>query len=147
VEPEEGYSRELCSVQAPKDQDWEALAESAFEPYPGCDTLMKIFQHHVKNSPKNQFLGTREKLSEGFGQYQWLTFEEVDVNARNLARGIMKLDLCPEVEGEDTTWRFCGNWSRNRQEWLTVMLANMHHKTTTVGFYDAMNPTAVDFII
>ena len=52
VDPEEGYSRELISVKAPKDCDWEATMESSLEPYPGCDTLMKIFQHQVKNIPK-----------------------------------------------------------------------------------------------
>ena len=44
-------------------------------------------------------------------------------------------------------WRFIGIWAKNRPEWLTTLLAGMHYGITTVGFYDAMGPESVDFIL
>lgn len=40
-----------------------------------------------------------------------------------------------------------GTWARNRQEWLTTLLAGMHYNITNVGFYDAMSVNAVDYIL
>lgn len=57
------------------------------------------------------------------------------------------LGLCPDFEAEGRSWRFCGIWARNRQEWLTTLLAGMHYNITNVGFYDAMSVQAVDFIM
>ena len=61
----------------------------------------------------------------------------------------MKLNLCPEVDsGEEAgDWRFCGVWARNRWEWTCTELACMHYKITTVGFYEAMGPQQVQFIL
>lgn len=44
-------------------------------------------------------------------------------------------------------WRFMGIWMKNRAEWTTTLLANMHYKITTVGFFDAMSKEQVDFIL
>lgn len=76
-----------------------------------------------------------------------MSFADVDRNVTNLARGIMKLGFCPEREAEDRMWRFVGIWARNRQEWTTTLLAGMHYNITNVGFYDAMNVQAVDYIM
>ena len=82
-----------------------------------------------------------------FGPYEWKTFAEVGACAENLAKGLMTLNLCPEIEGEDKMWRFCGIWAKNRWEWTTTVLACMHYKITTVGFYDAMSLEQVEFIL
>ena len=68
-------------------------------------------------------------------------------NAENLAKGIMALNLCPEIEGEGKMWNFIGIWSKNRAEWTTTLLASMHYSITTVGFYDAMSAVQVEFIL
>lgn len=44
-------------------------------------------------------------------------------------------------------WRFMGVWMQNRAEWTKTELACMHYKMTTVGFYDAMGVSQVDFIL
>lgn len=59
----------------------------------------------------------------------------------------MKNNFCPEHDAEGRTWRFCGIWARNRQEWMVTLLAGMHFNITNVGFYDAMNIQAVDYIL
>jgi len=60
---------------------------------------------------------------------------------------VRHLDLAPEIEGEGRQWRFIGIWAKNRQEWVTTLIGNMYYNVTTVGFFDAMSPTQVDFIL
>ena len=106
-------------------------------------------------NPNDPFLGTRPKLSvpeadgNEFGAYTWLSYEQVDENSKNLARGLRKNNFCPEVadEFEGKHFSFCGIWSKNRQEWLTTLLGCMHYNYTVVGFYDAMGVKSVDFIL
>lgn len=129
-------------------KDWDAVLTMNAEPRPGINTIMKAFKDGVRRHPNKNFLGTRPPIDkETFGPYQWLTWTEVDTNVTNLARGIMKMNFCPEHEAEGRQWRFVGIWARNRQEWLTTLLAGMHFNITNVGFYDAMSINAVDFIL
>lgn len=64
-----------------------------------------------------------------------------------MARGARKFNLHPFVEGEGRQWRFAGIWSKNRAEWTTTHFANMYYSVTTIGFFDAMGPQSVDFIL
>lgn len=66
---------------------------------------------------------------------------------RNFAKGMMKYNLCPEIEGEGKQWRFLGIWTKNRWEWTASLIASMFYSVTTVGFYDAMSAEQVDYII
>jgi len=63
----------------------------------------------------------------------------VNNKAKGLAKGMMLKNLCPEIEGEGKMWRFIGVWAKNRWEWTNTLLAGMHYKITTVGFYDAQS--------
>lgn len=99
-------------------------------------------------------MGTRPLLPERdaqgkaqYGAYVWKTYTEVNKLVEDFAQGMMHLDLCPEVEAEGKIWRFIGVWAKNRWEWTNTLFAAMHHKTTTVGFYDAQSQEQVDFII
>jgi hypothetical protein len=47
-----------------------------------------------------------------------MTVKDVADTAHLLASGCMALDLVPEVEAEDTTYRFIGIQSKNRKEWF-----------------------------
>ena len=71
----------------------------------------------------------------------------MDEDVRNLANGMISLDLTPEVDGEGKKWRFVGMMSQNRAEWVKILLASMHYNTTTVGFYDAMSHDQVNYIL
>lgn len=135
-------------LDAPRDTDWDALLNANLEPRPGINTLMKAFQDCVRRLPNKNFLGTRAKNDDGtVGAYEWLTFTEVNNNVSHLARGLKALDLCPDFQAEGRSWRFCGVWARNRQEWMTTLLAGMHYDITNVGFFDAMGVSAVDFVL
>ena len=140
---EEGYSAELISNRVdPKFYD---DLDAAPKPKDGIHTLLDLFQKNVDDGKDDAFLGTREKLPDGkFGKYIWQSYGEVDVNKRNLAKGLMSLQLCPE---KDDGFKFCGIWAKNRWEWTTTLLGCMHYKITTVGFYDAMGTSAVEFIL
>ena len=65
----------------------------------------------------------------------------------NLAKGLMAMDLCHQIEGEEKLWRFVGIWAKNCWEWTTSLIAAMHYKITAVGFYDAMSTEQVEFIL
>lgn len=64
-----------------------------------------------------------------------------------MARGLQKLGLVSETEGEGKQWRFLGIWAKNRAEWAISTIASWYNKGTVVGFYDAMSNSAVDFIL
>ena len=115
IEQQEGYSRELVSIHAPKDTNWDQVHTSNPEPRKGINTLMKAFLDSVRTHPNKHFLGTRAKNADGtFGAYQWLSYGEVNTNVTNLARGIKKLGFCPDFQAEGRAWNFCGIWARNR---------------------------------
>lgn len=141
-----GYSRELVNIADVKITDWEKVQWQNVA-YHGADTIMKAFQRHARERPQANFLGTRQKTADGFGDYVWQSYSDVAQNIADLARGMMHFNLCPTHKAEGIEWRFCGIWARNRAEWLTTLLAGMHYKITNVGFYDAMSIQAVDYII
>jgi long-chain acyl-CoA synthetase len=59
----------------------------------------------------------------------------------------MKLDLVPTIQHEGKSWNFMGIFSKNREEWSMINLANSKTCTTTVAFYDTLGPAAVEFVI
>jgi len=144
-----GYSRELVNLHDADIEDWDKVFNmNKFHGTENINTILKSFLHHARNTPNAHFLGTRATQEEGkFGDYVWQSYSDVAKNVGNLARGMMKLGLCPVHKAEDLEWRFCGIWARNRAEWLTTLLAGMHFKITNVGFYDAMSITAIDYIV
>lgn len=67
----------------------------------GCGTYLQKFERLVSLYRDEEFLGSREKKEDGtFGDYKWLTYGDVEDLAQNLARGIRKLDLAPQREGD-----------------------------------------------
>ena len=102
----------------------------------------------MKTGRDRPYLGTRVKLNEKeFGEYEWLSFGEVETLAQKVARGIKRLELSVETEGDGRTLHFVGIWAKNRYEWLVTHLANMYYSMTSIGFFDSMGFQAVDFIL
>ena len=67
--------------------------------------------------------------------------------AQKVARGIKRLNLAVETEGDGKKWNFVGIWSKNRYEWLVTHIANMYYTMTSIGFFDSMGFQSVDYII
>ena len=96
-------------------------------------------------------MGTRQRNPDGtFGAYAWQTWGEIHEKYEAIAKGCIKLDLCPvveEIKEDGKEWRFCGIWSKNRWEWHTTMLSIMVQRATLIGFYDSMGDNQVDYCL
>jgi long-chain acyl-CoA synthetase len=139
---EPGFSRELISTSTTKILDRTDLDTLEVYDTPGVDTLFKAMQSNLERIPNNPWLGTRVG-----DHYEWMTWTECMDIAQNLSYGIMALDLCPEVEAEDQTWRFMGIQSKNRKEWVLTHCADIHQSITTVALYDTLGPEATKFVL
>lgn len=115
----------------------------------GCDTLWKCFKKSVWNSPNNPFLGRRKiiKTAHGVfrnndsftktkqGNYEWLTFLEVDEIVEAFSRTLVYRQLCPVIPSdiEDTPdLKFIGIFSENRREWYMTELSACSDSIVTV---------------
>ena len=147
-----GYSEELISDQVDH-KYYDDLWAQPSPLGPGVDTLFKVYRRNVTGSANVNFLGTREKIGTDekggtvYGEYKWTTYGDFDVTCQAFAKGLMNLDLLPEVEGEGKMWRFLGIWSKNRWEWVCGLIGCMYYSATTVGFFDAMGQEQVDYIL
>ena len=132
-----GYSRELVGVKVdPKYYD-NLEGQPIYNRQ--CKTFLEYFELHAKERANDPYLGSRVKLNaKEFGEYQWLSFGEVEEIVQNLARGMDKLKLVTETEGDGKKWQFVGIWTKNRWEWLATHIANMYYNNTTIGFFDSM---------
>lgn len=92
--------------------------------------------------PNHEFLGKK-----GAQAYDWMTYAQVESEAKRFAAGCMKLDLIPEVEGEGRKWRFIGLQSKNRREWGIAHIGNFHNNCTSVALYDTLGVEASKYVI
>ena len=110
-----------------------------------------MFLDRVADRPNNRFLGTRVKNEDGsFGAYEWMTYADVHTKYEEIAKGCKSLGLFETIPGlneDDKEWRIIGIWSKNRWEWHTTMLSAMAYRVTTIGFYDSMGESAVDYCL
>ena len=74
--------------------------------------------------------------------YKWQTWKEVEEKSRHISYGLIALNLAPDINAEDTVYRFIGIQSKNRAEWVISHLANIHQSITTVAFFDTLGPDA-----
>jgi len=98
-----GFTHELISCDTPQILDRCDLETLDALPYEGVDTLYKAFLRNVQRIPNNEFLGGRVD-----DHYEWWTFREAGELAENLSHGMIALDMVPEVEAEESKWRFVG---------------------------------------
>ena len=114
----------------------------------GCDTLWKNFKKSVWNTPNSPFLGRRKVIKTGHtfrnnenfaktkqGNYEWLTFYEVDEIVEAFSRTLIYRQLCPvipsNVEGTPDL-KFIGIFSENRREWYMTELSACSDSIVTV---------------
>jgi long-subunit acyl-CoA synthetase (AMP-forming) len=90
-------------------------------PYPDCDTLLKAFRRNVEKIQNADMMGTH--VNE---VYQWTTWAQAEERARHIAFGIKEFNLAPDIDAEDTVYRFIGIQSKNREDWVIAHLAYIH---------------------
>jgi len=138
------------------------------EPHPGIDTIWKALEFAVKAHPKRRFLGTRliessEKLEKKpatanspaqyeikntFTDYIWENYGEVFSTIKQFARGLIKLNLCPEIESQhDGIFKFLGIWGKNKREWIIADSAAHGIGASVVTFYDTLGDETVEYIL
>jgi len=160
-EEREGETR---IVRHPQIKDGELIRE----PKPGMDTIWKAIEFAVKAHPKRKFLGTRyvktsEKIEKKpatanspaqyevkntFTDFIWESYEDVFSSVNQYARGLLKLNLCPEIESKtDGAFKFIGIWGKNRREWVISDLAAHGIGATVITLYDTLGDDTVEYIL
>lgn len=124
--------------------------------YVGSDdvrTCADIFRRGMKEAGADApCLGGREMFADGsFGEYQWLSYGEVDSRIGNISSGLVNLDLVPEtVFGDESQqggkFRFLCCYSKNRVEWNLLELASNLQAVTVVPMYDTLGLDGLKFI-
>ena len=83
-------------------------------------------------------LGWREGPNK---PYQWMTYEEALLRAKNLGSGLVSLGLQP---GPST---FVGIYCQNCPEWVIAEQAMFCYSMVIVPLYDTLGPEACKYII
>lgn len=123
----------------------------ANEDFPGKDTLDKLFNHAVQRFGSSHCLGTRDVLSEEeevqpnkkvftkliLGQYQWLSYSEVDAIVSEFGSGLAALGQEPK----SSIAIFC----ETRAEWMITAQACFRRNFPLVTFYATLGEDAIAF--
>ena len=144
---EDGWSHELISNDFKLVKDKTDLDTLMVLPDSGHETIYHAFKENVAKKGDFPLMGTPIQNAKGEAEYNWLSFKEVDVLARDFAAGCNALDLNPEVEAEGRKWRFLGIQSKNRKEWGITHLSNMYMKSTTIALYDTLGADALKYVV
>ena len=107
-------------------------------------TLFESFQYSCSQYPNGPFLGTREKTDEGFGQYKWMTYGQVEERVRRIGWGLAGLGL---NEKDRNGHSFLGIYGKNSADWVMMDLACIHQDIISVPIYDTLQSDALEFIV
>lgn len=103
-----------------------------------CATQVECFQNGKKLSNDGRCLGWRPGPKE---EYVWLTYSEVESQARLFACGLVKMGL------EKNSRSFLGIYSQNNVHWMLAAQGCWMHSMCVVPLYDTLGPDACTFII
>jgi long-chain acyl-CoA synthetase len=67
--------------------------------------------------------------------------------AKQLAKGIEKHELCPEVHCDEGNFRMLGFYSKNRYEWAIGDISCVLNNIVSVPLYDTLGDNSVEFIV
>lgn len=101
-------------------------------------TLYQTFRHGAYESNNGPCLGWRESLTSA---YQWMTFNEALLRAKNFGSGLIALGLQP---GPKTNVCI---YSQNRPEWVLCEQGCYNYSLVLVPLYDTLGPDACAFIV
>jgi len=114
---------------------------------PNIKTVQGVYRRAFDKFANNDFLGTREKLSDGkFGPYRFKTYAQVQEIATQLGSGFVNLGLTTTTSDQDFNIDFLIIWAKNREEWLMSDIACVLYGLSLVPVYDTLGPETVKFI-
>lgn len=105
----------------------------------GVDTCYDIFNRSARLFATKPCLGWRPKQGTGAGDYQFLTYQEVEERVAAIAAAII-------AQGVATGSRV-GMYGSNSPEWMMTMQACNRQSFASVPIYDSLGDNAVEYIL
>lgn len=99
-------------------------------------TLYETFRRGSYESNNGPCLGWRDSLTS---PYQWMSFNETLLKARNFGCGLINLGVRP--------YELVGIYCQNRLEWILFEQGAYCYSLVVVALYDTLGPDACAFII
>ncbi|RCK57489.1 Long-chain-fatty-acid--CoA ligase 2 [Candida viswanathii] len=129
-------------------------------PYPGLDTLYKLFEVSTEANGDKPCLGGRVKNADGtFGEYKFQDYNTIHQRRNNLGSGIFfvlqnnpyktnseahsKLKYDPTSKDSFILTIF----SHNRPEWALCDLTSIAYSITNTALYDTLGPDTSKYIL
>ena len=116
-------------------------------------TMYEAFQRGLRVSRNDPCYGTRKKIVEvgeggktvvTYGDYEWLTYQQVQDRIDAFGSGILHMDLIPT---NDQGLKLLGIFSKNRMEWCIAENACHAFGAADVALYDTLGEEAMAFIV
>ncbi|KAI8110231.1 hypothetical protein M9435_001910 [Picochlorum sp. BPE23] len=101
-----------------------------------CTSLYDMFQQSVKKYGDNPCLGARTGKN---GEYEWLTYKQVDEKVACLGSAMASIGLGPHGR--------VGVYGANSPEWMMAMQACNRMNLYCVPLYDTLGENAIDYIV
>ncbi|CAD8136283.1 unnamed protein product [Paramecium octaurelia] len=116
--------------------------------FEGETTVQGIFLRSCRKFPNNRCLGKQVVTGENSRHYVYKTYLEVRNVAEQLGSGIKNLNLIPNpVMYEGQELRMIGIFSKNREEWLLLDIANTLYGNTMIPLYDTLGLESIPYIL
>jgi len=138
--------RQLQSIEVGKAKEGEGATRrnSRFPELSECydpkiRTLYDLWNDSIQKQSSRPCLGTRKKVGEKVGEYEFQTYTQVGKRRDNLASGLLNL-------GHKTDEPI-GLYSINRPEWVIADGAASAIRSPSVALYDTLGRSAVEYII
>lgn len=101
-----------------------------------CTSLYDMFQQSVIKYGDNPCLGARTGKN---GEYEWLTYKQVDEKVAYLGSAMASIGLGPHGR--------VGVYGANSPEWMMAMQACNRMNLYCVPLYDTLGENAIDYIV
>eukprot|EP01126_Amoeba_proteus_P035228 TRINITY_DN3541_c0_g1_i20.p1 TRINITY_DN3541_c0_g1~~TRINITY_DN3541_c0_g1_i20.p1 ORF type:complete len:303 (+),score=47.12 TRINITY_DN3541_c0_g1_i20:206-1114(+) len=101
-----------------------------------CETLMNAFLHY-STSPA---LGFRKKKSSGFGNYKWITYEELSLRCMDFATGLLNITQLKKGS-------FVGICGEHCLEWYITDFSYCFCKYVIVPMHTNLDSEQLEFIL
>ncbi|CAD8049638.1 unnamed protein product [Paramecium sonneborni] len=115
--------------------------------FEGERTVQGMFLRACRLYPENRCIGKQITTGLNSRHYKYSTYKEVKQNAEYLGSGIINLNLIPKPEVfEDQQLKMIGVFSKNREEWLILDIANTFYGNTMIPLYETLGFESLPYI-